>query len=218
MKLAHALFLPVLALALSATTASAVCPTTSHIGSDAAFLSIQPEAGVACVAEGRIGDRSGAATFELDLGQSTAAPATTAQYGWVSGQAEPFTLSYSNVTGVVTFQLGGQTLAYSPAGTFTDIFLRTRASLAGTQVTVTDLVLDGCVIADQSNAVGPGLDYLRLQGVDLMAGFTLTGSATMSWAASPPSQSNLAFQVKVGTPAPPVPAVTSSWGGVKARF
>lgn len=219
MKLAHLLAWPFLAaVILTPSAARAACPTTSHIASDAAFLALQPEAGVTCVAEGRIGDRAGAATFELDLGQSTAAPVTTAQYGWVSGQAEPFTLSYSNMTGVVTFQLGGRTLTYSPASTFTDLFIRTRASFAGTQVTVNSLVLDGCAIADQSDAPGPGLDYLRLQGVNLMGGFTLTGVATMSWSGAPPTQSNLAFQIKFGTPTPPLPVTPSGWGEIKARF
>lgn len=217
MKPVHPVVLPLLFALLSAP-ARAACPTASHLSSDAAFQALQPEAGITCVAEGRIGDRSGAATFELDLGRSTAAPVTTAQYGWISGQPEPFTLSYSNGTGVVTFQLGGQTLTYSPTATFTDLFIRTRASFAGTLVTVSNLLLDGCVIADQSNAPGSGIDYLRLQGGNLMGGFTLTGIVTMSWDATPPTQSNLAFQIKFGTPTPPLPVESAGWGSLKARF
>lgn len=198
-------------------TAFAACPTTSHIASDAAFHLLQPEAAITCVAEGRIGDRAGAATFELDLGQSTGAPATQAQYGWVSGQVEPFSLTYNGGTGLVTFQLGGRTLNYTPGSTFTDIYIRTRATQAGTTVTVNNLVLNGCVVADQSTATGDGLDYLRLANAAPGSGFTLTGDATLSWTAAAPTQSNLAFQIKLGTPAPPLPVTPTTWGALKAR-
>lgn len=63
----------------------------SHLSGDAALAALSPTFSFA--AEGRIGDLGGAATFELDLGHDTAAPATTAQYNWVSGQVEPFTLT-----------------------------------------------------------------------------------------------------------------------------
>lgn len=215
---------PLVPLLLSAATLSVLparadaCPSATHFPSDAAFHAVQPEAGIQFVAEGRIGDRSGAATFELDLGATTAAPATTAQYGWVNGQAEPFTLSFNSGTGVVTFQLGGRTLNYSPGGTFTDIYIRTRATQAGTSVVVNNLVLDGCPVADNSTAVGDGIDYLRLSGGTLNDGFTLTGVATLSWGAVAPTNSHLAFQIKVGTPAQIVPVEASRWGALKARF
>jgi len=194
---------------------AAACPTTSHFASDASFQAFQPEPAINFVAEGRIGDRGGAATFELDLGQSTAAPATQAQYNWISGQAEPFTLSYNNISGVVTFQLGGRTLNYSPGATFTDIYIRTRATQAGTSVVVNNLVLDGCGIVDQSGATGDGLDYLRLAGGTLGDGFVLTGNATLTWGVTPPANSHLAFQIKVGTPATIVPVESATWSSVK---
>ncbi|MDD4858318.1 MAG: hypothetical protein PHD74_09475, partial [Candidatus Krumholzibacteria bacterium] len=56
-----------------------------HLGTDAELLAIISD--TVFVAEGRIGDLGGAATFELDLGKSTAAPSVTAQYAWTSGQA-----------------------------------------------------------------------------------------------------------------------------------
>jgi hypothetical protein len=209
-----------LAAALLHLTAApaAACPTTSHFASDAAFHAVQPEAGIQFVAEGRIGDRSGAATFELDLGATTAAPATTAQYGWVNGQAEPFTLSFNSGTGVVTFQLGGKTLNYTPGGTFTDIYVRTRATQSGTSLVVDDLDLDGCPIADNSTAVGDGIDYLRIAGGTLNDGFVLTGIATLSWGATVPTNSHLAFQIKVGTPEQIVPVESTRWSALKSRF
>ena len=81
---------------------------TSHISSDAALLARAPV--LTSVTEGRIGDQGNAATFEFDLCQETAHPAVQEQYGWVSGQPEPFTLSYDAGTHLVTFQLGGKTL------------------------------------------------------------------------------------------------------------
>jgi hypothetical protein len=215
----HLRIVPSALLLLSAVTApaGAACPTTGHFPSDAAFQLFQPEPAINFVAEGRIGDRGGAATFELDLGQSTAAPATQAQYPWVSGQVEPFTLTYDTGTGLVTFQLGGRTLIYAPTATFTDIYIRTRATQTGTSVVVNNLVLDGCAVPDQSSATGNGLDYLHLSGGTLGDGFVLTGDATMTWGATPPTQSNLAFQIKVGTPSQIVPASPATWSAIKAE-
>ena len=135
--------------------------TTSHLASDAEFLALAPV--IAFVAEGRIGDRGGAATFELDLGQETAAPATQAQYDWQSGQSEPFTLSYEAETGLVRFALGGHTLQYMASGTLTDVFVRTRAINAGSSVAVSDLMLDGVSVGDGSSCDAvSGVDYLRI--------------------------------------------------------
>lgn len=212
------LVLTAIALPVLAARGDASCPVASHFPSDAAFNAVQPEAGIQFVAEGRIGDRSGAATFELDLGATTAAPFTTAQYGWINGQPEPFTLSFDSMSGVVTFQLGGKTLNYTPGGSFTDIYVRTRATQAGTSIVVDNLVLDGCPVADNSTAVGDGVDYLRLSGGTLNDGFVLTGIATLSWGAVVPLNSHLAFQIKVGTPEQIVPVEPSRWGALKARF
>ncbi|UCG51589.1 MAG: hypothetical protein JSW58_15605 [Candidatus Latescibacterota bacterium] len=51
---------------------------TSHLSSDAEMLAVLEN--VAIVAEGRIGDLGGPATHELDLGDDTGNPDTTAQY------------------------------------------------------------------------------------------------------------------------------------------
>jgi hypothetical protein len=128
--------------------------TVSHIATDADLLALVSD--TIFVAEGRIGDLGGAATFELDLGQSTSAPSTTAQYGWVSGQAEPFTIIYNSVTRLVTFTLGGKTLNYTtPFPMFGDVFIRTRAVEVDRSVIVQDLVLNGQSVGGVSNAVHP---------------------------------------------------------------
>ena len=189
---------------------------TRHVGTDAEMLSYIQN--IAFVAEGRIGDRGGAATFELDLGDNTGNPATTAQYAWQSGVAEPFTISYNKITNVVTFTLGGRVLTYSPAVSFKEFFVRTRAVDANTSVQVYALVLNGVSVGDLSAATGPDdLDILAVSGVDLYQGFTLTGVAVLTWTGTPPTQSRLAFQIKVGN-APTVPSEESTWGKIKGLY
>jgi hypothetical protein len=202
-----------LALLLS-TGASAF--TVSHLATDAELLALISD--TIFVAEGRIGDLGGAATFELDLGQSTAAPFTTAQYPWISGTVEPFTITYNSGTGLVTFTLGGKVLTYTtPFPMFGDIFVRTRAVEAQRSVIVQDLVLNGQSVGDVSNAVGPGLDILWISGAALSNGFTLTGTATLAWTGAPPTQSRLAFQIKVAKLAV-VGTEVNTWGGIKALY
>jgi hypothetical protein len=191
--------------------------TTKHIATDAEMLALISD--TLFVAEGRIGDLGGAATFELDLGNNTSNPSQTAQYAWVSGQQEPFTITYNSGTGLITFILGGKTLTYTtPYGMFGDIFVRTRAVDAGKSVVVQDLVLDGVNVGDLSSASGAdGLDILWVSGGMLADGFTLTGVATLSWTGSPPTQSRLAFQVKVAK-LRMIGVEGSTWGGIKGLF
>jgi len=190
--------------------------TTKHLSTDAELLALISD--TLFVAEGRIGDLGGAATFELDLGQSTAAPNTSAQYGWVNGQVEPFTLTYNNVTKIVTFALGGRSLAYTtPFPMFGDVFVRTRAVDSGREIVVQNLVLDGQSVGDVSHAVGDGLDILWISGGSLSDGFTLTGTATLSWTGAPPTQSRLAFQIKVAKLSV-IGVDNDTWGGIKALY
>jgi hypothetical protein len=215
MKSAFGSMLVIALIALLATGAFSL--TTQHLATDTEMLALISD--TIFVAEGRIGDLGGAATFELDLGQSTAAPSTTAQYGWVSGQVEAFTLCYDNVTGLVTFTLGGKTLNYTtPFPVFGDIFVRTRAVDDGKSVVVQDLVLDGQNVGDVSSAVGADdLDILWISGGTLSDGFTLTGTATLAWTGAPPSQSRLAFQIKVAKLSI-IGVENDTWGGIKALF
>lgn len=194
-----------------------VALTTSHLSGDGQFLALAPV--IAFVAEGRIGDRGGAATFELDLGKETSAPATQAQHDWQNAQIEPFTLAYSAGTGLVNFTLGGHTLQYVASGTLTDVFVRTRAINDGSSVAVTDLVLDGTSVGDISscNAL-TGVDYLRILGGGLADGFLLTGNAVLQWTGTAPTQSRLAFQIKVGTTDNPVGVQPVAWESVKALY
>jgi hypothetical protein len=209
--------LPLLCAGLLASAAGAQI-TLEHFDNDAEVVAALTD--TLFVAEGRGGDGAGAATFELDLGPDTGAPAQTAQYGWVSGQAEPFTLVYDALSSQITFSLGGRVLQYAtPYEDFGDMFLRTRAIDDGSSVVLDDLVLDGQPLGDQSAAANPGadLDILRIGGADLSQGFSLSGTATLTWTGALPGQSRLAFQIKVahlGT----VGDEDASWGELKARW
>ena len=118
-----------------------------------------------------------------------------------------------------TFTVDDVVLSYvTPLSGFTEVFLRTRAVNADSDILVDDVVLDGETVGDVSHAVGSdGLDILWISGGLLLDGFTLTGSTTMTWTGSPPTGSRLAFQIKVGT-LETVPVEDSSWGSIKALY
>lgn len=205
-----------LVLGASTGTAQAVL-ITSHL-TDQQMLQLMPDPELSFTAEGRIGDRGGAATFELDLGRTTAAPAQTAQHNWQNGAAELFSVSYDPFLNTVTYSLGGVTMTYQPDRFFNEVFVRTRAVPGGSVATVQSLVLDGAPVGDISQATGPSAtDVLRISGGDLYDGFTLTGTAVLSWQDPAPAQSNLAFQVKVGA-VPVNPIDEATWGRIKTLF
>ncbi|UCG51588.1 MAG: hypothetical protein JSW58_15600 [Candidatus Latescibacterota bacterium] len=132
--------------------------------------------------------------------------------------AEPFTLAYDSGTNEVSFTLGGKTLFYQPGLSFREVFVRTRAVDDATSVEVFDLVIDGENVGDLSAAFGPnGLDILAISGVELYDGFTMTGVAVLTWTGSPPTQSRLAFQIKIGN-APTVPVEETTWGRIKGLY
>jgi hypothetical protein len=216
MKRGAIAFLAVAAISVATLPAGAL--TTQHLSTDQQMLALLSD--TLFVGEGRIGDGAGAATFEVDLGGDTGNPATTAQYDWPNGVAVSWSLAYNSLTDLATFTVDGVNLQYtSPLSGFTDVFVRTRAVNAGSDILVTDLVLDGDNVADVSFADGDlsGLDILWIGGGTLTDGFTLSGTATMSWTGARPTQSRLAFQIKVGK-LQPVETEETTWGEVKALY
>ena len=190
----------------------------SHLNTDAEMLALLSD--TLFVGEGRIGDRGGAATFEVDLGADTGNPETTAQYNWLSGVPVDFTLTYDYVTDEVVFTVDNVVLNWTSAlAGYSDIFLRTRAVNAGSDILLDDLVLDGEPINDTSFADADidGLDILWINGGKLGNGFTLTGTVVMNWTGTPPTQSRLAFQIKVGR-LEGVPVESASWGMIKGLY
>ena len=180
------------------------------------------------VAEGRWGDRGSRATFELDLGPSTSQPARTGQYNWAKNTRTPFSLTYDDADGRVTFVNGPEgnrrTLAWLlddwAASDADGLFLRAAASknnssltldnlrlradsVGGEWLTITspgDATTPAVLRADGPNlTTSPSSNTLGITGVDLQQGFTLTGESVWTWSdATPPRQSAAAFQVKVG--------------------
>ncbi|MCW6037423.1 PEP-CTERM sorting domain-containing protein [Spirulina subsalsa FACHB-351] len=155
---------------------------------------------IAFVAEGRIGDLGGPATHELNLHESDPGkPDITAHYSWGNERTDTFILAYDAPSGWVNFSIGGETISHVYTDSFSDIFVRTRAVDAQSQIRVDNLQLDGVMLDGFSHAIAEtgGLDILHIAGVT--TSFLLFGQATMSWLseAPPPTQARLAFQIKV---------------------
>jgi hypothetical protein len=206
-------------IGLGAAFPASATLVVSHMTSDLDLLALLPEENIAFVAEGRIGDLGGAATFELDLGQSTAAPLVTAQHVWPNSVSESFSLTYDKVSNLARLTVGGTALEYSPDLLFMEIFIRTRAVDEGTSIVLGGMTLNGQSITENCTASGAdGLDILRVQAGTLLDGFTLLGNVTMTWSGAAPTQSHLAFQIKVGSIDPQVSTSKTTWGGIKSRF
>ncbi len=187
---------------------------TGNLPTDAAFNALElPEV---AVAEGRIGNNALSGTHELTIGQDTGAPAQTAQFVWGNGVAQPFTLSYDAGNDAIQFQVGNNTLNYTVADAINGIYIRTRATNLGTGITVDNFTLNGDPIPGASSTVGNGADYFFITGNQLLNGFTLTGDATLSWE-NLPSQSQLAFQIKLTIPTPGTVGLLAMGGLVATR-
>lgn len=171
----------------------------------------------AFVAEGRIGNTvAGGGTFELDIGQDTAAPYQTADYPWdQSAKGHPFEVSYSPYdpeapeVGLATFDNNGTVLTYPDATWTSDtdndtIFVRTRAVRNNSQIVVGNLELYTPALDDfvpvptpadpesgpgpaSVQAIGPDArNTLQIVGVGLRDGFTLRGRSYWTFQTTPP--------------------------------
>ena len=192
-------------------------PGVEYFSSDAILTTVLSDS--MFVAGGRIGDRGGAAEFELSLGPNMATPFTTAGLDWISDTAYPFSLAFEPVTRVSTFTLGGQVLHFtSPFTAFDSIFIRTFAQPSGDFVGVYNLVLNGSPVPGESVELGPdGLKIMQIYGMSFGTGFTLDGTVKMKWGTTAPTGDGLSFQIftanmlVVGTE-------DHSWGQVKNLF
>jgi hypothetical protein len=207
----------ILALSVASKPAGAAIEVT-HLDTDMEMLTLLSD--TPFVGEGRIGDRAGTAAFELSVGAGTSGPESSAQYDWQSGVPVDFTLTYDYVTDDVVLTVGDVTLHWtSPRSGYSDIFLRTRAVNAGSEISLNNLVLNSEPVGDVSQADGDtgGLDILWIHGATLGDGFALTGSVTMTWTGAPPTESRLSFQVKVGK-IEPVPVEELTWAKLKSLY
>lgn len=173
---------------------------TEHFFSDGRLIGVMTPEDLACVAEARVGDGEGPLAYELSLGSGSSLPAESAQFAWKNGERQSFSLDYDAVTGEVSFKLGGETLRYIPEREISEIFIRARAVEPATLILVDGLELEGEGIWDMASAGGPeGLDILWIHGAVLIDGFHLEGLVTMGWNYAAPSQSQLGFQIKLGS-------------------
>lgn len=184
---------------------SYVNSTRAYTNDDNAFNALNPN--LAFVAEGRIGSNTiGGNTYELDFhGTNPSNPTQTSAQGefkWSNGGATAFSLSYDALTKAIVYTVGNVILkSVANSNPVTDIFIRTRAVNANTSILANNLLLNGIAVPGSSLAAsaGDGIEYLRLSGLNPLKNFSLTGESIMSWSGAAPTQSRLAYQIKVGT-------------------
>jgi len=208
--------------ALAAGASALTIPATHLTDAQANAMLINKTFG----SESRIGDVSGGATFEQGIQRPTSGYFATADYGWTSGQVLPFSMIYNAISRQIDYQVGAQNittvLAPSDIKGVTDLFFRLRAVLndeTAATVTLANLRLNGANIdGPWTNSTSTpdvylvkGSDVTALTGSSLANGFTLTGDQTLSWMGTRPTNSNLAYQIKVAE-AVPEPATIATLG------
>jgi hypothetical protein len=150
------------------------------------------------VSSSRIG-KPGNADYELGLLKPDQSVASSAQYNWVNGQAENFSLTYSG--GVATYKVGNQTISSSFIGGASDIFLRTRSANGTSTSLFSDLQFQdasGTIMPMNLASSGTGdVDYMRIGNIQ--GPFTITGKTTFTWSGTQPAGSAMIAQIKVGT-------------------
>lgn len=153
------------------------------------------------VAEGRIGDLGGTATYELSLNDDVkkgGSPIQQQQYAWGNNQPVDFRLEYTGST--VNYTVDGKLLSSNAFnGPVNDIFIRTYAS-NNSAVSLTNLAFNAEGIGNlvsSSAGVASDVDYLQISQIS--DPFVITGKTSLSWAgATPPRNSQLAYEIKVG--------------------
>ena len=186
-------------------------------GGDADFLALTNNGTLEeAVAEGRIGNAMGNGTWETAIWEQGGVdiPQAQGQLTVNNGLGYDFVVSYDGVS-ELTYTVDQTTISWdSLGGPFTDIFFRTR-SVADATVSLTSLSIfhDGgpTALADIVNS-GGGVGYVRLtnMGSDFGA-FTITGIQTLSWTGDAPSNSALAYQIKL-TNVVPAPGAAAGLG------
>jgi hypothetical protein len=177
------------------------------------------------VAEGRIGNNNGQLNYgerELGINRDVRAtvgagqPVAKGDLQWGNGKIWDFSLEYTGskvIYKVFDIAQAVELTTQEFSGSVTDIFLRTFArqdnivstidpskNNTNNKVTLTDLVFNGTALGSLSSsgtAISKDTDYLHLGKIS--SGFKLTGKTAFSWEGKAPTNSNLAFQIKVGT-------------------
>lgn len=219
---------PLGAMALTLTvvaSASASITVSTLPGGDTDFLALTSGGTLErAVAEGRIGNNNATSgTWERAIWEfgGVGTPKATGGTTWSSGQPVGFSFSFDGVS-TATFVLGGQSLSWNMvAGTFTDIFIRTRNARNDTSIELTNLSLTGfgSLGSDLISTTVNEVDYLRVSNSTPFGAMTISGDATLSWTGTAPANSAQAFQVKFSNviPGPGAAGVLALGGLIATR-
>lgn len=168
------------------------------------------------VAEGRIGNNQLTGDRELGINDSKGNPVAEGQLAWGSDQPVNFTLEYTGSQ--VNYTVAGIPLSSTAfRGSVNQIFIRTRETNTS-NIRLDNLVFDNVFLGAEAFSAPGGsdpdrVDYLLIS--DISEPFTLTGNVVLSWTGTPPTGSNLAYQIKVGT-SEPVPEPLTILGSAVA--
>lgn len=186
----------------------------TYIDHDNDFNALNPS--LAFVAEGRIGNNASNGTHELNFHgineNNETQTSDEENFTWTNGLVTAFKLTYNAATRRVSYLVGGLLLeATANDNAVSDIFIRTRATVAGSSIKIANLLLNGSAIPNTllvngGSSWAQGMEYLRISGIT--GNFELSGTSTMTWGDTTPRNSNLAYQVKVGS----VPEPTTMLG------
>lgn len=175
-------------------------------GGDAQF-SLLTNAGTLerAVAEGRIGNNAANGTWERAIWEFGGVGGTKAegQSAWTSGSLVDWTFAFDGVS-TVTYTVGTSAISWNAvAGSFTDIFIRTRSARSDTTVALTELSLSGYGVLPDVISSGSGdVDYLRISSSTPFGAFSIGGKQKFEWSGSAPTNSALAYQVKFSNVVP----------------
>ncbi|MEM7725570.1 MAG: choice-of-anchor W domain-containing protein [Cyanobacteria bacterium P01_A01_bin.45] len=149
------------------------------------------------VAEGRIGNNQFNGDRELGINTAKGVPVAQGQFTWGNSSVYNFVLEYTGSK--VNYFLDGNLLSSEDfSGSVTDIFFRTRAA-TDSQISLSDLTFNSTQIGKLSSQGTNGSDVDYLQISNISSSFTITGLASLSWNVNKPNNSQLAYQIKVGT-------------------
>jgi hypothetical protein len=215
---------------LGAIAAPASAFTLGGALSAQTFEDLNPNVDIS--AESRWGSGSvGGNTFELDLHKVNDGGGfynvDQKEFGWQSGEAVDFALDFDGSQ--LTYTVGGTILSTSTvADNYSELFIRTAAYTQDSSIQLQNLSFtngSSAALGDLGSACAIGescgfLDAEYFHIKDIAGAFSLTGQSILTWGATNPSQSRLAYQVKLvagdggSTADVPEPAMTIALGGV----
>ncbi|MCH7548406.1 MAG: hypothetical protein IH969_02530 [Candidatus Krumholzibacteriota bacterium] len=171
------------------------------------------------VGEGRAGDGTATATYEVGVGGTMGAPTVTGQYTWITNTKVPFFIDYNATTDIVTFSIDGvfvqETIVLS--GT-TEILLRVATPSKKYTMSLENMFVDGEAVIELGSA-SESHDILWISGATIADGFVVTGDVKAKWSNAEPAPvgDQVSFSVVMGNTST-VPTEETTWGMIKALY